>query len=239
MKTRSRRPEARSGQPWWLLARGAGLSSGALSSELLACPFCRQLFPAGEVSACPECGIALKPLAKLPLSHDALAEDPPEVVPPHLVTLPWTYLGRGRGLLAALGLLGLAGFFAPWVYETAPDLVTHSGFELGIRLRWIWAAGVAFLVMVPLVLSRRSVFAMRGARFAVAFLAGVALVTVAVRLAFTPSGTAIRPVRYEWGWGLYACGAVAVAVLALASRFGGELDDLPQPKSSGPAAGGH
>jgi hypothetical protein len=208
-----------------------------LSSELLACPFCRQLFPAGEARSCPECGIALKPLEKLPPSHDALAEDPPEVVPPHLVTLPWTYLGRGRGLLAALGLLGLAGFFAPWVHESAPDLATHSGFDLGVRLKWIWAAGVAFLVLVPLVLSRRSVHAMRGARFAVAFLAGIALVTVAVRLAFGPTGTALRPVRYEWGWGLYACGAAAVAVLALAARFGGKLDDLPQPKSS-PAPGG-
>lgn len=210
-----------------------------MSSELLACPFCRQLFPSGEAQACPECGIALKPLAKLPPSHDALAEDPPEVVPPHMVTLPWTYLGRGRGLLAALGIVGLAGFFAPWVYESAPDLVTHSGFDLGIRLRWIWAAGVAFLVMVPLVLSRRSVFAMRGARFAVGFLAGVALVTVGVRLAFVPTGSLLRPVRYEWGWGLYLCGVVAAAILALAPFFGGKLDDPSQPKSSPPAKGRH
>lgn len=199
----------------------------ALSSELLACPFCRQLFPATEAASCPECGIALKPLAKLPLSHDALLEDPPEVVPPHMVTLPWTYLGRGRGLLAALALLGLITFFAPWKHETAPELLTQSGFDLGVRLRWIWAAGVAYLVMIPLILSRRSVYAMRGARFAVAFLAGVVLVTVAVRVAFGPTGTLLRPVRYEWTWGIYACGALAIAIAALASRFGGKLDDLP------------
>ena len=179
----------------------------ALSAELLACPFCRQLFPVGEASSCPECGIALKPLAKLPPSHDALAEEPPEVVPPHMEVLPWTYLGRGRGLLALIGLAGLAAFFGPWVKEQAPELMSYSGFDLGLRLRWIWAAGVAFLVMVPLVLSRRSVHAMRGARFAVGFLASVVLLTVLVRLAFVPSGSALRPVRYEWGWGLYACGA--------------------------------
>jgi hypothetical protein len=201
-----------------------------LSAELLACPFCRQLFPSGEAAACPECGIALKPLAKLPPSHDALAEDPPEAVPPHLETLPWTFLGRGRGLLAALGLLGLLAFFAPWVDERAPDILSYSGFDLGIRLRWIWAAGIAWLVLVPLVLSRRSVQAMRGARVAVAFLAGVVIVTVLVRLLFVPSGGALRPVRYEWGWGLYASGVIAVLALASALRFGGQLDrfdDLP------------
>lgn len=201
----------------------------ALAAELLACPFCRQLFPSGETATCPECGIALSPLAKLPPSHDALAEDPPEVVPPHMVTLPWTYLGRGRGPLAALGLAGLLAFFGPWVIETAPNLHTYSGFEIGLKLRWIWAAGIAFLVMVPLVLSRRTVFAMRGSRFAVGFLAGIALVTVAVRIAFVPPSSGLVPVRYEWGWGLYACGAIAVIAIAAATRFGGDLKDLPAP----------
>lgn len=184
------------------------------------------------MATCPECGIALKPLAKLPPSHDALADEPAEAVPAHMVNLPWTYLGRGRGLLAALGLLGLLAFFAPWVQERAPDLIGYSGFDLGVRIRWIWAAGIAYLVMVPLVLSRRSVHAMRGARFAVGFLAGVALVTVAVRLAFAPVGSALRPVRFEWGWGLYACGAIALAVIFAVTRFGGSLQDLPVPRDS-------
>lgn len=203
----------------------------ALSAELLACPFCRQLFPSGEVAACPECGIALKPLVKLPPSHDALAEDPPEVVPPDMVALPWTYLGRGRGVLTGLALLGLGAFFAPWVQERAPDLISYSGFELGARLRWIWAAGIAYLVLIPLVLSRRTVRAMSGARVAVAFLAAVVIVTVAVRLVFVPSGSALRPVRYEWGWGLYTCGAIAIAIVAAATRFGGTPADakLPEP----------
>jgi hypothetical protein len=142
-------------------------------------------------------------------------------------TLPWTYAGRGRALLAALAALGLLAFFGPWVVERAPELTRYSGFDLGVRLRWIWAAGIAYLVMIPLVLSRRSVHAMRGARFAVGFLAGVVIITVAVRLLFVPSGSVLRPVRYEWGWGLYACGAIAVAILLAATRFGGDLKDLP------------
>jgi hypothetical protein len=201
-----------------------------LAAELLACPFCRQLFPSGEASACPECGIPLSPLAKLPPSHDALAEDPPEVVPPHMVTLPWTFLGRGRGLLALLGVLGLAAFFGPWALETSPNLHTYSGFELGIRTRWLSAAGIAFLVMVPLVISRRSVHAMRGSRFAVGFLAAIVLMTVSVQVAFAPvARSALVPVRFAWGWGLYACAVVAVLVVGAATRFGGKLEDLPAP----------
>lgn len=207
-----------------------------MSAELLACPFCRQLFPSGEEATCPECGIALKPLAKLPPSHDALAEDPPEVVPPHMETLPWTYAGRGRALLAALAGLGLVTFFSPWVIEQAPELVRYSGFDLGVRLRWIWAAGIAYMVMIPLVLSRRSVHAMRGARFAVGFLAAVVIITVVVRLSFVPEGSALRPVRIEWGWGLYACGAIALAIVLVATRFGGDLKDLPGVQSEPPPA---
>lgn len=202
----------------------------SLTAELLACPFCRQLFSSGEASVCPECGIALRPLAQLPPSHDALAEDPPEVVPPHHRTLPWAFLGRGRGLLALIGVLGLAAFFSPWVEETAPNLMSYSGFDLGLRLRWIWGAGVAFLVMVPLVLSRRTVQAMRGSRVAVSFLAGVVIMTVAVRLLVVPTSSALRPVRYEWSWGLYACGVAGVLALLAGLRFGGgveRFDDLP------------
>ena len=201
-----------------------------MAAELLACPFCRQLFPSGEASTCPECGIPLAPLAKLPPSHDALAEDPPEPIPPHMVTLPWTFLGRGRGLIAALGVLGLAAFFGPWAIETAPNLHTYSGVELGLRTRWLTSAGIAFLVMVPLVLSRRSVHAMRGARFAVGFLAAIVLMTVGVQIAFAPTTRGgLVPVRYEWGWGLYAAGVIAALVVAAATQFGGKLSDLPTP----------
>ena len=106
---------------------------------------------------------------------------------------------------------------------------TYSGFEIGLKLRWIWAAGIAFLVLVPLVLSRRTVHAMRGSRFAVGFLGGIALVTAIVRIAFPPASSGLVPVRYEWGLGLYACGAIALATIAAATRFGGDLKDLPLP----------
>ena len=194
---------------------------------LKACPFCRELFEAGEASACPECGLKLTDLARLPPSADAQQIDPDPPTPPHHETLPWTYPRRGRALLLALAALGLAAFFAPWVHETAPELRTWSGFDLARRLGWMWAPAVAFFVMLPLVLTRRSVHRMRGARLAVAGLASVALLTIALRVAFTPASSPLRPVRFTWGFGLHATAAIALVVIIASARFGGRLDDLP------------
>lgn len=196
-------------------------------SGLVACPFCRELFERGEAPRCPACGLELLPLAALPPSHDALAEGFFEPDPPQMQALAWTYAGRGRAALVALACLGLGCFFAPWVHETAPEIVELSGFDLARRIGWLWSTAVAWFVMIPLVISRRSIQNMRGARVAVAFLAAIALVTVATRLAFPPPSSVLRPVRFDWAWGLYGSGIVALAALAAAVRFGGRLDDLP------------
>jgi hypothetical protein len=166
-------------------------------------------------------------LAKLPPTQDASDESWEEPLPPHMETLPWTYAGRGRAMLIGLALAGLALFFAPWVVETAPEIRTMSGFSFAQRLGWIWASGVAWFVMLPLVITRRSIYKMRGARIAVGFLAGIVLTTVAVRIGFTPASSPLRPVRFEWGYGLYGSGVVAVIALAVAAFFGGRIDDLP------------
>jgi hypothetical protein len=196
--------------------------------DLVACPFCRQLFEPGETSACPDCGLGLKDLAKLPPSYDAQIEYPEEPIPPHMETLPLWYWARSRGVLLALAVLGFAAFFAPWVHESAPELRTLSGFGLARLSGFFWAPAVAWFVMFPLVLTRRSIYKMRGARVAVAFLAAIALVTVSVLLARPPQPGAHRyPVHIEWEWGIYASGAIALAGVVAALFFGGKLDDLP------------
>lgn len=197
-------------------------------SGLVACPFCRAMFERGEQEACPECGLGLQALSKLPPSYDATVDDEP--IPPHMETLPWSYLGRARGPLVAVATLGLLAFFAPWASETAPDLQVLTGIGFARKLGWMWAPAVAWFVMIPLVLSRRSIHKMRGARVAVGFLAGIVLTTVAVRLFFTPKTSLLRPVRFEWEWGLYVTGALGMAGLALATMFGGRLDDVPTTK---------
>ena len=196
-------------------------------SALVACPFCRQLFEPGEASACPDCGLGLKDLAKLPPSYDAQIEYPEVPVPPHMETLPWTFPGRNRAVLLGVALLGMATFFAPWVSETAPELRQLTGFGLARLTGLFWAPAVAWFVVFPLVLTRRSIHKMRGARVAVAFLAGIALVTVALLLGRPPRSSTHRVVRIEFAWGLYASGLVAAAGVLAAFGFGGKVDDLP------------
>lgn len=185
------------------------------------------MFAPGEAKTCPECGLALADITKLGPSYDAQQIDPIEPPPPHMATLPWTFMGRGRALIALFAAVGLAFFFAPWAHETSPELRDLSGFAFARRLGWMWAPAVAYFVMIPLVITRRSIYAMRGARLAIAFLAVIVLFTVGMRVAFVPASSPLVPHRFVWAYGLYATAAVALVILASAARFGGRLDDIP------------
>ena len=58
-------------------------------------------------------------------------------------------------------------------------------------------------------------------------LALIALMTVVMRVAFVPASNPLAPLRFEWGFGLYASGVLALCILLAATRFGGKLDDIP------------
>lgn len=197
-------------------------------ARLVACPFCREMFERSEAEVCPECGLPLSDITKLPKSalHDHDEEQPPEPVPPELERLPFVYWRRQRGPLVLVSALGMAAFFLPWLRESAPELRELSGFAFAQKLSWMWAPFVGFLVMLPMVLTRRSVHAMRGARLAIALLAIVVITTVILRLAVVPESTRLRPRRFEWTWGIYATLVLGLAALGLSTRFGGRLDDL-------------
>jgi hypothetical protein len=180
----------------------------------------------GARPTCPLCGVALVALDKLPRSHEA-DPDGDVVDEPHWEPLAFTYLGRGRGPLAVLSLLGLVAFFSPWVDVTLPDIVTYTGFDLAHRLGWAWAAGVAWFVLLPLVLTRRSIMQMRGARVAAAFLAAIPGTTAVLLLAHPPHGMHGVPLRFTFGWGLHGTWLFSAAALAAGIFFGGRLDDIP------------
>jgi hypothetical protein len=200
---------------------------------LVACPFCREMFESAEAKTCPVCGVELTAFEKLPPSHDAMTEDGVPTAP-EVEELPWKYLGRGKGPLAALALVGIILFFLPWIQMTMPHIAQISGFDLARRLGWSWGAGVAWVVLVPTVLSRRSIVQMRGARVAAAFLSGVPAVTIAVLLARPPHG-GIVPVRFTFDWPLWATLAVSIAAVVVAARLGGRLDDIRVSRGSSEA----
>ncbi len=201
--------------------------------RLLACPFCRQLYRTGETEgACPDCGVRLEPMHKLPASLEVRAEEAnwAEPVAPDDRPLPWSHVGRGRGVLGLLALLGLVAFFLPWIEMRVPNLESLSGFDLARhRLGWMWGGSVGWFITLPLVVSRRSIAQMRGVRVILAVFAAMTLVEVVVLLGFPPRSSALRALEFDWGAGLYRSALVSALGVAAALRFGGPSD---RPRSA-------
>ena len=201
-----------------------------LAVPIVACPFCREMFEKGEAKHCPVCGIDLLAFESLPPSPHALAEldeDDEAGVPlaPEHEPFRAAFLGRGRGALVALGLIGILLFFLPWVKLTLPYTAVLTGFDLARRNGMGWAAGVAWMVMVPTVASRRTIAQLRGARVAAGFLAAIPGMTAGILLAFPPHG-GIIPVLFTFGWSIWATVVASAVAVGFAVRLGGRIDDI-------------
>jgi hypothetical protein len=195
---------------------------------LVACPFCRVMYERSEASTCSVCGMKLVPFERLPPSADALAEDVPTFPTlPEDELLPWTFPGRGRGALLALSILGIALFFAPWVVIEIPEDTVRSGFDLARgRAGWLWGGVTGWFILVPLVITRRTIHKLRGARpIAVAFSA-MTLGEVVMLLSMPPPVRRV-PLEMHFAWGIYASGLASLACTLVAVFLGGSLPPLP------------
>jgi hypothetical protein len=213
----------------WLVVRAVPLGYSASMATLQACPFCRKLFTMGEATVCPDCDVALVAMHRLPPSLDALAEEAErgELVLPENQPLPVTYMGRGRGALLALSACGLVAFFLPWVELTAPELAVYTAFDLARgRAGFLWGGATAWLVMIPLVVTRRTIARMRGVRVVAVMFAAMTL-TETLMLWLLPPRRGIAPLELHFRYGLFLSGAISVVAMAVAARFGGSLDNLP------------
>jgi hypothetical protein len=183
-----------------------------------------------ETSSCPACGLALRPMEDLPPSLDVLEEEAArgEYVPAEERTLPQKYLGRSKGPLLVLCVLGLLAFFAPWVEMRAPEIASYSAFDLARgRAGWLWGGAVGWFILAPLVWTRRSIARMRGVRVICALFASLTLVEALMLVLLPPQNRRLVPIEYAWGWGLYASAAISALGIFFAARFGGRVDDLP------------
>lgn len=196
---------------------------------LVACPFCRELYPVGEHKRCPHCEVDLVRSSRLPPADPALLGDasaPPPPAPEERL-LPWWSPALGRGPLALLAIAGLVSFGLPWVWLNAPDRVVFTGVEVAQRTGLSWAAAAAWFTLLPLVLSRRTARAMRGVRLIAALLAAVPTIIAGSLLLNPPSAAQVRgvvvPLRFEWGVGLVATLVLGLLASALAVFAFGRL----------------
>ena len=191
-------------------------------ADLLACPFCRELFTQDETDVCPACGLVLSPLAKLPVSEETLAvieeewQEKPDYLPFNLL-----YWRRSRGVLFLTAIAGLLMFFAPWVNVTAPDYDRFTGADMARQLPWVWACPVAWGMLAVVAASRRSVATMRGARVVAALFCAIPAVTILVIIAKPPSSNLI-PVRYDYEIAFFATALLGLVGLPFGVTFGGK-----------------
>src|SRR6185295_935964 len=138
---------------------------------------------------------------------------------PENLPLPVTYMGRGRGVLLALSALGLFAFFLPWVELTTPESVVYSAFDLARgRAGFLWGGATAWLVMIPLVITRRTIARMRGVRIVTAMFAAMTF-TEALMLWLLPPHRGKAPLELHFRYGLFLSGALSLAGVAVAVRF--------------------
>jgi hypothetical protein len=202
---------------------------GAMAA-LRACPFCRKLYPTEEATTCPECDVALVGMSQLPPSLDALSDEAEhgEITFPENQPLPSTYVGRGRGALLALAAAGLFAFFLPWVELTAPESVVYSAFDLARgRAGFLWGGAAAWMVLIPLVITRRTIARMRGVRIVTAMFAAMTF-TEAMMLWLMPPHRGATPLELHFRYGLFVSAAISLLGVAVGARFGGSLDNLPK-----------
>ena len=146
---------------------------------LHACPFCRELFVDGEHDHCPECGVELRELSSLPLSAEAQAlgreeEHAGVATAPEAEPLPWTDMSRGVGRCSRSRSRGIAVFFfAPFASFTAPANSTLTAFHMARSAKIRLEPPGRVDIVVPAVLSRRTILQMWGGRVACAFLPAV------------------------------------------------------------------
>jgi len=110
-----------------------------------------------------------------------------------------------------------------------PDSSVRSGFDLARgRAGWLWGGAAAWLVMVPLVWTRRTIARLRGVRLVSALFASMTLVEVGMLLSLPPRAQHHVPVDLTWRWGIFASLATSVLGIISALRLGGKLSNLPR-----------
>jgi hypothetical protein len=178
------------------------------------------------VHRCPECGVDLLALHELPASAESRLEREAEAerIPEEFRKRGLFDPGRGRGLLVALAVLGLFGFFQPWFVLRKPDEVVLSGYLIARHFAgWVWAGAVGWFMLIPLIITRRSIASMRGVRAVCVFFAALTAGEILVLANVSPTSKVHVPIEFGWMWGLFFSATVSIFGTIVALGFGGAL----------------
>lgn len=182
------------------------------------------------------CGVRLEGLGALPPSYEVreqLAREWEQTAPEDR-PLSWRNWGHGRGLLALCSVLGLSLFFGPWIELTRPNLESLSGFDLAsTRGFWFGGGAAAWLVNLPLVVSRRTLNQMRGVRIVCTLLCALTACQALLLITLAPQSELI-PVQYAWGWAFWGSSLVSVVAALLAANFGAAPSEPRRATSEAP-----
>ncbi len=192
----------------------------------LYCPLCAQ--PVSGAIVCPTCGLDL-------VTHDELRAIERDRAKKQRDPLDRFFtLRRGKGgVLAGAFLCGLA-FFAPWF---AVSERSFRGIDLAPVSSLLWMIPAAALTLAAVVVSRRTVAELAGARAVALLLSLVPLaVTLLVVLTAVRGLTPIERtvIEYRLGLGLEILGAIIAA--AFVPRLGQDGSERPRSESGPPTA---
>lgn len=197
---------------------------------LLCCPFCRDLYTKDDgVERCPDCSVDLVPFQEVAPSPETQLEQEAllEQTPAAWRQMAFLDLSKGRGLLLLLALLGLLSYALPWFSQTLPETRVLSGFQLArTHVGWLWGGAVGWFILIPLVISRRSIAAMRGVRMISAVFASLTATEVLVFVNITSSRQSQIIVQFAWEWGIWVSCFISALGACIAVTFGG-----PQPEA--------
>ncbi|MCH2107693.1 MAG: hypothetical protein MK135_00045 [Polyangiaceae bacterium] len=208
---------------------GASSCYAQVMGELLACPFCRELYSRGEAEVCPGCELRLVPLHRLPPSYQAEQEDHLEGTQdaPYDRNLGWRWLGRGRGPLLFLSSCGLLLFFCPWASFLRPDPLDLSGFDMAKTFApWLFGGAIGWFLLIPLLLTRTTIRRLRGLRVIASLFSALTLGEVLLLAQRPPSGSRYFSYGFEYEWAFWLSGFISAVALYFSFRLGGSIEDL-------------
>ncbi len=182
-----------------------------------ACPFCRIYVADPELLRCEMCDVPLVSARSLgPSPEELLAW---EALPVEQRPIPISPRTHGRGPIVLAALAGIVAYLLPWIEVRMPDAWRMHGSDFGRRLHWPHAVLAAWIVVVPTIVTRRTLGRLLAARPVLAVLAAVPLVTLAVLHAKPPAHKLLH-VETTWLLASWVEGAASIAALVAILRLG-------------------